>query len=525
DPRSGLSKLETVSVTRDAADQRAGRAGRVAPGVCYRLWSKASHQFLQPARQPEILEADLAPLMLELFYWGTSAEGLKWFTPPPNGALNQAVDLLTQLGAVTENKITAKGKQMLRLPSHPRITHLLLSVEEEEAKALAADLAAVLEERDPLGKEEGADLSLRIEALRKWRRGDFVKGDKTNFERIEKLASQWRRILKVPTNSSVFTDLSLGKMVSEAYPERIAKQTEKFSSRYKLANGRMAKLHDHDGLNRYTWLAIASIDFGANEGKIFSAAPLDETDLVPIATENNKVGWDEERGIIFGQAVKQIGALTLSSKPITKIDEALRVKTLCNALRQEGLRLLNWEEPQHQWQSRVLSLRIWRPDENWPDVNDTWLLDHAEEWLAPYLSDVSNRLHFQKLDINSILSGLLPWEMQQQLTKLAPAALQVPSGSMIKIEYSAEGEAPIMKVRLQEVFGLTETPAINNGRTKIILHLLSPGYKPVQITQDLKNFWNTTYSEVRNEFKRQYPKHSWPEDPWNAVAVRGVKRK
>jgi len=524
DPRSGLTKLETVKVTQDAADQRSGRAGRLGPGICYRLWAKATHAFLAPARLPEILDADLASLMLELFNWGSDINELKWITPPPSGNVSQATSLLTQLGAIVENRITVRGKEMVKLPLHPRLAHLLLSAEKPQEKALATDLAAILEERDPLQKEIGADISLRIELLRKWRSGERV-GDRNNLERIEKGAASYRKILKVETDNSTFADTDVGRLLIEAYPERIAKQTEKFSVRYKLANGRVAKLQDHDPLLQKAWLSVASVDLGANEGKIFSAAPVDVDDLSSLAKEMERVVWDRDRGMIVGQSEKQIGSITLSTKPVTKIEESLRIKTLCQAFREEGLTLLDWDETHTQWQARILSLKKWRPDQLWPDVDNEVLLTTAEEWLAPYLINVNNRQDFKRLDLGAILLGLLPWELQQQFAKLAPEKLQVPSNSMIKIEYSPHGEPPVMKVRLQEVFGLLETPTVNEGRTKIILHLLSPGYKPVQVTQDLKSFWNTTYHEVRKELRMRYPKHHWPEDPWTAEAVRGVKRK
>jgi len=525
DPRSGLTKLETVRVTRDAADQRAGRAGRLGPGVCYRLWAQVTHQHLLPARQPEILEADLAPLMLELFNWGTDVRALHWITPPPMGAVNQAMELLDELGAIEKNKITLRGKEMLRLPTHPRIAHMLLSANSEREKLLAIDIASLIEERDPLPKETGADLSLRIELLRKWRSGERLNSDRNLFERIERNAAAWRTIFELKADHAIFADTDVGKLLMGAYPERIARQTEKFSSRYKLANGRMGKLQGHDGLLQKTWLVIAAMDMGTNEGKIFSAAAADENDLVMLTKERESVVWDAQRGMIAASIEKRIGSLVLSSKPITQIDESLRIKTLCNALREEGLKLLGWDDSQAQWQARVMSLHVWRPDESWPDANDQNLLNTAEKWLAPYLLQVNKRADFQRLDLNAIIMGILPWELQQQLNKLAPTRLEVPSGSMIALEYLNDGSAPVMKVRLQEVFGMLETPLVNEGRTKIILHLLSPGYKPVQVTQDLKSFWKTTYHEVRNELCRRYPKHHWPEDPWTAQAVRGIKRR
>jgi len=332
-------------------------------------------------------------------------------------------------------------------------------------------------------------------------------------------------MLRIEVDNDVFADTSVGKLLTEAYPERIAKQTEKFSVRYKLANGRIAKLQDHDPLVQKQWLSIASADLGTNEGKIFSAAPVDGDDLASLAKEKERVAWDSDRGIIVAQSEKQIGAIVLSSKPLMKVNEQLRITALCEALHEEGLQLLDWSETHEQWQARVLSLRKWRPDQIWPNVSEEILVETSNEWLAPFLLDVNNRQDFKRLDLTTILTGMLTWELQQQFVKLVPDRIQVPSGSLIKIEYSPTGDAPVMKVRLQEIFGLNETPTVNEGLTKIIIHLLSPGYKPVQVTQDLKSFWNTTYHEVRKELRVRYPKHHWPENPWTAEAVRGVKRK
>jgi ATP-dependent helicase HrpB len=540
DPRSGLTRLETIRVTRDAADQRAGRAGRLGPGVCYRLWAEATHHQLLPSRQPEILEADLASLMLELANWGVQhLNDLTWITLPPEGAVKQARELLHYLEAIENNRITTRGKEMLKLPTHPRIAHMLLSSfpqelfsqhtdrgrEAEGEATLATDIASLLEERDPLPKEAGADLSLRVEVLRKWRRGDRVAADRNVMERIERLAASWRRIFKLQTDNSNPIDADVGKLVAEAYPERIARQQEKQSSRYKLANGRVTRLPDHDPLLRETWLAVAQLDAGSGEGKIFLAAPLKEEDLLHRAAEVEIVKWDAEQGIITANLEKRIGSVVLSSKPLSKISEDRRIKILCEAVREEGLKLLGWDDAQREWQARVLSLRTWRPKENWPDVRDENLLKTTEDWLASYLTNVNRRTDFQRLELQNILAALLPWELTSTLDKLAPARLQVPSGSFIKLTYFSDGRSPVMEVRLQEMFGLLETPTINEGRTKILLHLLSPGYKPVQVTQDLKSFWQTTYHEVRKELRMRYPRHHWPEDPWTAEAVRGAKRR
>jgi ATP-dependent helicase HrpB len=526
DPRSGLTRLETVRVTKDSADQRAGRAARLGAGVCYRMWAEATNHTLQPTRQPEMLEADLASFVLELANWGIqNINELTWITQPPEGAVKQAQELLHSLDALADNKITTRGKEMLKLPTHPRIAHMLLSPVKRETECLATDIAAVLEERDPLPKESGADLSLRIEVLRKWRSGERVSAERSVLERIERLASSWRRIFKLEVDNRMPIDSEVGRLVSEAYPERIAQQQEKQSVRYKLANGRVVRLPDHDPLLRESWLAVAQLDAGSNEGKIFLAAPLNERDLIHRAKEIETVYWDAEREMIVALLEKRIGNTVLSSKPLHKISESQRIKILCEVIRKEGLRLLNWGEPQQEWQARVMSLRTWRPEEGWPDVSENALLNTSEAWLTPYLIQVSKRNDFNKLDLHAILTGLIPWELSNKLDKLAPAKINVPSGSHIKLNYQLDGSAPVMEVRLQEMFGLLETPSINEGRTKILLHLLSPGYKPVQVTQDLKSFWQTTYHAVRKELRMRYPRHHWPEDPWTAEAVRGVKKR
>jgi ATP-dependent helicase HrpB len=530
DPRSGLTRLETVRVTKDSADQRAGRAARLGPGVCYRLWSEATHHTLQPTRQPEILEADLATFVLELANWGIqNLDELTWITPPPDGAVKQARELLHNLEALDENKITARGKEMLNLPTHPRIAHMLLvslyTGQGSEGEVLATDIAAVLEERDPLQKESGADLSLRIEILRKWRSGERISAERNVLERIERLAASWRRVFKLEVDNHAPIDTEVGRLVAEAYPERIAQQQGKQSVRYKLANGRIVKLPDHDPLMRESWLSVAHLDAGSGEGKIFLAAPLNEKDLLHRASEVETIKWDTERGMIIAMVEKRIGNTVLSSKPLSKIPDAQRIRILCDALREEGLKLLGWSETQQEWQARMFNVRNWRPDENWPDVSDASLLKSAEEWLAPHLNQVSKRIDFQRLDLQNIVAGLLPWELANKLDKVAPIRIQVPSGSQVNVHYFQDSRPPVIEVRLQEMFGLLETPTVNEGRTKILLHLLSPGYKPVQVTKDLKSFWQTTYHEVRKELRMRYPRHHWPEDPWTAEAVRGAKKR
>jgi len=533
DIQTGLTRLETIKVTKDAADQRTGRAGRLGPGTCYRLWSEGSHIHLIPNRKPEILEADLAPLMLELGQWGIqNINELLWLTPPPVAAISQAKELLTQLGALQNNKITARGKEMLQMPTHPRLAHMLIEAAhfeknkpKENFKALATDIASIIEERDPLSKETGADLSLRIELLRKFRTGERVNTDKRVLDRIERLAQSWRKLLKIEPDNNAPDVFKIGKLLATAYPERIAKRIDKTGLRYRLANGRIVKLNETDALAKEEWLAVAHLDAGTNEGKIFLAAAFDSNDLFELAEERQSVSWDKQRGMVVGVIEKRVGNLILETKALEKIDDAQRIQVICNVIRENGLKILNWSDRQEDLQARVLSLRAWRPNEDWPDISNEHLLETLEEWLSPYLLKTNKLTELQKLDFTQILHSILPWELSQKLDKLAPSKMEVPTGSMIKLSYFNDGSKIEMAVRLQEVFGLFETPTVNEGKNKILLHLLSPGYKPVQITQDLKSFWEKTYFEVRKELLSRYPKHHWPENPLTAEAMRGPKKR
>lgn len=526
DPRSGLTRLETVRLSKDTADQRAGRAGRLGPGVCYRLWSEAEQRHLRAHRTPEILEADLAPAMLELCNWGiTDIEKMTWLTPPPSGNRQQAVTLLQLLEAVnSDGQITAHGRALLQLPTHPRIAHLLLEGKNLQAAALAADVAAVLEERDPLPKTEGANLALRIDVLRRWRTKNRVQADTQALQRIARLAQAWRKHLGCEEDNALFADETAGQLVAAAYPERIAKKQE-HTSRYKLANGRQAKMADMDPLSDRPWLAIAQLDAGTSEGKIFLAAPLNSDDIIGLSTEKETISWDYQKGELLARKEKRIGEIVAASTPLAKIPEALYEQLLTEVVQQEGLRLFDLRDETIQWMNRISSLRAWRSNESWPDVSEKALLETVSEWLIPFLKNIRRRDDFRKTNLQELLPGLLEWSQQQQLDKLAPETIAVPSGSAIRLQYQPDASAPILAVRLQELFGLTQTPAVNEGRQQVMLHLLSPAMRPMQVTQDLHSFWQNTYPEIRKELRIRYPKHSWPEDPWTAQAVRGVKRK
>lgn len=523
DPNSALSRLETVMISQDSADQRAGRAGRLGPGTCYRLWTKATQSQLVPHRVPEIIETDLTSLVLDMAMWGImDISQLTWLTPPPKGTVAQAAALLDELDALENGRITPHGIKIHALPCHPRIAHMLILAEENNTQELATDIAAILEERDPLPRDSGIDINLRIEALRRYRREKSTGG---KLGRIEKVAASYRRLLNIEPSNESFDPFETGILLAYAYPERIACARPGNNAQFQMSNGKLAMAGHRDDLAHEAWLAVAHVDARDGMGKIFMAAPLNPKDLASLVQEKESITWDTRKGGLIATKDLRIGSIVLQSKPLPSPNEEHLAKAITNAIKIEGEQLLNFDEEVTQWQHRVMSLRKWRPDEGWPDVSTHTLLTTNEEWLTPYLTNIKKQEDLKKINLRDVLNGTLSWEKQRDLDQLAPISIKVPSGSTIKINYPAPGETPVLAVRLQEVFGLRETPAVNNGKNKMVLHLLSPGYTPVQVTSDLKSFWDNTYFEVRKDLKRKYPKHSWPDDPWTAEAIRGVKRK
>lgn len=523
DPKSGLSRLETIRIAKDSADQRAGRAGRLQPGVCYRLWSKTTQANLASFRTPEILEADLAFLVLDMMEWGIKdIKNLTWLTPPPAGTLAQAYDILNQLNAIQNEKITPHGKLIHAIPAHPRIAHMLLLAEGEDKIALATDIAGLLEERDPLSPETGVDINLRIEALRRARKENLsVKG----LNKIEKIASNYRRLFKAEADNSPVDSFETGSIIAMAYPERIAFARPGNNAQFQLANGKLAMIGHKDDLAHESWLAISHIDAREGMGKVFLASPLNPKDLAPFVKEKRKVIWDSKKGGLIASIELSIGSIVLRSTPIRDLSEEDLKEALVNALIQEGDQLLNVSQNVLSLQARMASLRKWRSGENWPDWSIESIITSQKELLEPYLTEIRRPEDFKKLDLASILYHSLTYEQQSKFNELVPEKINVPSGSAVKINYSKDGDVPVLEVRLQEVFGWLETPKVNDNQTSVLLHLLSPGFKPVQVTSDLKSFWENTYFEVKKELKRRYPKHAWPENPLEEKAVRGVKRK
>ena len=521
DPASGMTRLDTQRISRASATQRAGRAGRTEPGVCYRLWSQTQHEQLAAYGVAEILAADLAGLALQLARWGVQPSELAWLDVPPPAAFAQGRDLLARLGALDERgTLTSHGQAMAELPAHPRIAHLLLRGQALGLGALAADLAALLGERDIL-RGAGADLHSRMSLLSGETRASSSRG---GVQRARQLARQFRSYIKGAAHEAVADPEHprwLGALLAFAYPDRVASQRRAGGGDYRLANGRAAQFGEADALMKHEWLVIADLGSrqGQREERIYLAADLDPALFDSVLAEqvrvHDELDWDEREGMLRAERQRRVGELVLSREALPNLDAEARSRALLGLVRRKGLALLPWTPELRQWQARVALLRRLdleqKGESDWPDLGDAALLASLEDWLLPYLGKVSRLSHFANLDLPNILAGLLPWPLPQRLDELAPKHIQVPSGSRIAIDYSES--PPVLAVRLQELFGLAATPRIAGGRLGVLLHLLSPARRPVQVTQDLASFWANTYAEVKKDLKGRYPKHYWPDDP------------
>ncbi len=523
DARSGLSKLELHRISKDSADQRSGRAGRLAAGHSYRLWSKGTQAQLADFRVPELLDADLTPLVLDMLVWGKKdIRSMTWLNPPPVHALVSAEKVLEAIEGLDQGNLTSHGKELHQVPAHPRIAHMLLYAKKANLLPLATDIAAILEEKDPLASQAGVDLNLRIEGLRRFRgqvNGAFA------YKKIDQVAGQYRKLFSVVPENSPVDPWATGLLLAYAYPERIAAARPGNNAQFQLANGKVAQLGHKDDLAHESWLAVAHMDARDGMGKIWMAAPLNPKDLAPMLKTKEVLEWDRKKGGLQAHAEIRIGAIVLGNRPLPKVNPELAVQLLLETLKEEGRFLLDWSDAVLGLIARVRSLAIWHPEQNWPDWDVDSLCVNASSWLEPYLMGITKNEELKKLNLSQFLYHSLSYEQQQDLENMAPSSLQVPSGSEIQIAYQEDGSAPRLAVRLQELFGMLETPKVNEGRNPILIELLSPGYKPVQLTQDLKSFWTSGYFEVKKELKQRYPKHSWPDDPIKAVAVRGVKKR
>ena len=541
DNRTGLSHLKTVRISKDMATQRKGRAGRVAEGICYRLWTQTSEHLMEDQRRPEIEDADLSSMFLDIAAFGENKpECLPWFTLPPTANLLSAKNLLVSLKAIHEDgNITALGKKMASLPCHPRIARMMLN---RNSVALACDIAALLEEKDPMSESSDTDIALRISILRSLRR----KSNLGRWNRIAQIAQEYRRMLRIKEDNGEVDAEEVGSLIAQAYPERIARALDNIGN-FRMANGNTVFIDKSDAMSAQEWIAIASLNSAScnesasgksvstksasssdtgGKGKVFLCAPVAVRDLPFTEVEN--ISWDSKAGMIKMQMEHRIGKLVIDSKPIQNADKQRLIDIICTAARKDGLSMFDWNENIQRLQRRVAKVSEWHPELEIPDFSTEKLLSAAADWLPFYLEDAGRVMtsisEMKKINLEEALWALIPYDKQQEIERLAPTHLRVPSGSNIRIDYRQGAEAPILSVRLQECFGMTETPTVNDGKQPLLMELLSPGFKPVQLTQDLHSFWEGTYFEVRKELKRRYPKHYWPDNPLESEAVRGVKK-
>ena len=531
DPRSGLTRLDTIRVTHDAADQRRGRAGRLEPGTCYRLWTNAEHHALLPRRPPEMLEADLAPLALDLAEWGVlDATELSWLDPPPAGALAQARDLLRQLGALdAQGALTAHGRRLAHVTVHPRLAHMMVAAMPLGLRSRACDLAALLSERDILQGGPGwrnADLRLRMEALDGNK--EHLAGATINraaCERVRRASEQWRRQLQLSGSTGDGLD-HIGILLAFAYPDRVAQRLAGSEGRYRLANGRGASFQGQQSLSQEHYLAVAQLDGTGDWARILAAAPVRLQDLERYCAGQisavDLLAWDDRSEAVRARRQRRLGQLILEDRATHEPDQAQVTAALLFGLRRAGLAALPWTKEQHQWRARIALL--YRVDSTWPDLSDEALTRNLEQWLGPFLSGLMSLAQLRRLDLQAPLDSLLTWQQRQELPRLAPTHMTVPSGSQVRLDYE-QGESPVLAVRLQEMFGCQDTPRIADGKVPVMVHLLSPAGRPVQVTKDLASFWRSAYQEVKKELRGRYPRHHWPDDPLSAQPTNRIKRR
>ena len=522
DPQSGLSHLETVRISLDMATQRTGRAGRVAPGVCYRLWSIATEHRMSPVRLPEILEADLSSLVLDAAIWGErEVERLPWLTAPPRAAVAHALTLLQSLGALdAEGAVTGRGKSMSKMACHPRIARMLLSAEGAGQRSLAADMAALLEEKDPMAGEADASLAVRVDALRSARRS----GKTGRWNRILKTAQQYAGMVHARGDGSTVSPYSVGELLASAYPERIGKAWREGVATFQLSGGDLVALEPSDPLSAAQWIVAATVHRKAGGvGKVFLASIVDPSCLTGYASRRESVFWDAKAGTVVARREERIGAILLDTKPLDgNIREAVQ-NVVCQAMVKDGPSMLNFSADVQSLQRRIGFLAARHPDLGLPEVTTEALCQDAPQWGPMFVGKAATTAELKKIDLCRVIWSLLTYGQQQAVERQAPAQVTVPTGSRIRLDYRQGAEAPVLRVRLQECFGMVDTPRVDG--LPVLMELLSPGYKPVQLTADLRSFWATTYFEVRKELRRRYPKHSWPDNPLEAKPVRGVKRK
>lgn len=504
DARSGLSHLETMRISLDMARQRSGRAGRLAEGVCYRLWSNPVELRMRESREPEISEADLSSMVLDIAAWGESdVFALPWLTPPPRDKVFKAQQLLRSLGAVTDKgEVTPHGHRLARIPCHPRIAQMLMQADDNATKALGADIAAILEEKDPVNDENDCDIITRIVMLRDARR----RGSIGRLGRIARIAEQYRRLVRAREDNDVPDPAAIGSLVASAYPERVAMMVA--DCRYRMANGDEVRMNAEDHLSSRKLLAVASLG-----KRIFLASPIDEAVVRDMGTWSERLHWDNKQGRVVARRELRLGVLLLDTAPSESIDREQITETICIAAAKDGRSMFDFSDDVTRLIQRIETVAGWHPELGLPMVSVERLLDTAREWLPLYMGGATTAKELKRIDICQVVWGLLTYDQQQRMDAIAPAHYRLPNGRNVRLDYRVGADSPILSARLEDCFGIKETPRVDGGTRPLLMELLSPGYKPVQLTKDIASFWSGTYHEVRKELRRRYPKHPWPEDP------------
>jgi ATP-dependent helicase HrpB len=509
----GVTRLETVRVSRAAADQRRGRAGRIEPGVCYRLWDEPQTAALEPFARPEILAADLSSFALDLAAWGGGPDQLAFLDPPPHAALTEAKALLRELGAIDgDGRITAEGKLLRRLPLPPRLARMVVDAGAEGDALPAAEIATLIGERG-LGGDD-VDLRERLNALRR---------DRSPRARDARAMAQ--RWAEIPPSQQAGAAQSVGALLALAYPERIAKNRGGGSGAFLLVNGRGANADLASPLAREPFLAVAELAGTAAQGRILSAAPITLVEIEQRFSDRiaarEEIVFDAASASLRGRKSRRLGAIALSDQPMPVAANDGTAQKLADGIAGLGIGRLPWTKSLQQWRDRVMFLRASEGDE-WPDLSDAALAQTVNAWLAPMLTTKIALGDITADELNTAVRALLPWPLQRRLDAEAPTHFTAPTGSQVAIDYEAEG-GPKIAIRVQELFGLDRHPAIAGGKVPLLIELLSPAHRPVQMTRDLPGFWRGSYATVRAEMRGRYPKHPWPEDPIAAPATRRAK--
>ena len=526
DPGNALTRLHTRQISQASARQRAGRAGRLQAGHCYRLWSEADQQRLLEFDDAEIKHADMLPLVLELAQWGvTDPQSLRWLDVPPAGSVQQARQLAQQLELLDDSlRPTALGEQLRKLGVHPRLGHMMLRAAEFGQATAACELAALLGERLLLGNQE-VELFEHYQALQAGKQNKSSRADMALMRRLLQQAKQWQR--QLPAGDEVLRrPQQLGLILAQAYPDRIARRRGQEGGRYVLSNGKGAVLPAHHSLAAEPFLVVAELGNDGAEPLIRLAAPVDETELrerfaAQIRTHEH-IAWDKVAGAVVAQRRWYLGQLLLQKQDLAEVNAEQLAEGLLQGVRQLGLACLPWDEASRQLCARIELLHQQFPEQDWPPSSESALLAGLDDWLQPYLGGMSRLSHLAQLKLHDVLRARLDWQQQQQLEALAPSHVEVPTGSRIAIDYLQQ--PPVLAVRLQEMFGCDQHPVIAHGQVRLMLHLLSPAMRPAQVTGDLAGFWRDSYQLVKKDLKGRYPKHYWPDNPLQAVAVRGTKK-